>query len=76
MAIYYRAQSDTVERFLFTTEGYLLSDYLLRHNSKCVKHCVGSVTNHKPTGFIRLKRSLSDRDELITEGGRYVVEVA
>jgi len=40
MAIYYRAQADSVERFLFTTEGYLLSDYLSRHNSKCVKHCV------------------------------------
>lgn len=40
MAIYYRAQADTVERFLFTIEGYLLSDYLSRYNSKCVKHCV------------------------------------
>lgn len=43
MAIYYQAQSDTVERFLFTTEGYLLSDYLSRHNSKCVKQCVLSL---------------------------------
>jgi hypothetical protein len=43
MAIYYRAQADTVERFLFTTEGYLLSDYLSRYNSKCVNHCVPSL---------------------------------
>jgi hypothetical protein len=47
MAIYYRAQSDTVERFLFTTEGYLLSDYLSRHNSKWVKQCVPSLRTSK-----------------------------
>jgi hypothetical protein len=43
MATFYRAQSNTVERFLLTSEGYLLSGYLLRHRPKCSKHCVPSL---------------------------------
>lgn len=43
MATCYRAQSNTVERFLLTSEGYLLSDYLLRYRPKCVKHRVPSL---------------------------------
>jgi len=47
MAIFYRAQSNTVERFLFTSEGYLASDYLSRYGSKWSKHCVPSLRTSK-----------------------------
>jgi len=51
MATFYRAQSNTVERFLLTSEGYLLSDYLLRHSPKCAKHCVPSLRTSESKTF-------------------------
>jgi hypothetical protein len=48
MATCYRTQSNTVERFLLTSEGYLLSDYLLRHSPKCAKHRVPCLRTSKP----------------------------
>ena len=51
MTIYYRTQLGTVERFLFTSERYLLSGYFSRHISKCVKNCVPSLRTCVPLDF-------------------------
>ena len=51
MATCYLAQSNKVERFLLTSEGYLLSDYLSRHSAKCLKHCVPSLRTSRHKAF-------------------------
>jgi hypothetical protein len=51
MTIYYRTQLGTVERFLFTSERYLLSGYFSRHISKCVKNCVPSLRTSRPVAL-------------------------
>ena len=70
MAIFTRAQSDFVERFLLTSEQYLLSGYLSASNSKCAKHCVPNLRTCKTRAFGA--ESFQFRTDLEVDRGKHI----